>query len=179
MICWCRAQVIVHLTRLINSKTTCLGRHCYMYQFTNLHRKQWDEQHLRKPSFKLKQTLLCASFKQVWIKTNNSRSLNSPLAYRIDVMGYINWQLTPKMGKTPLTLLLVIEPWNIIWLQCQRVVVGVARKQCYRDIAGLLDGRLGIVEEVVGALDPQERVKVHLETVQDTDLLPGFKRLNW
>lgn len=87
--------------------------------------------------------------------------------------------LHQKTGKTPLTLLLVIEPWNIIWLQCQRVVVGVARKQCYRDIAGLLVGRLGIVEEVVGALRPQERVKVHLETVQDTDLLPGFKRLNW
>lgn len=97
MICWCRAQVIFHLTRLINSKTLCLGRHCY--QFTNLHWKQWPEQHLRKPSNKLKQTLLCASFKQVWIKTNNSRSLNSPLAHRIDVMGYINWQLTPKNGK--------------------------------------------------------------------------------
>lgn len=97
MICWCRAQVIFHLTRLINSKSLWLGRHCY--QFTNLHWKQWPEQHLRKPSIKLKQTLLCASFKQVWIKTNNSRSLNSPLAHRIDVMGYINWQLAPKNGK--------------------------------------------------------------------------------
>lgn len=46
------------------------------------------------------------------------------------------------------------------------------------DTVYLLDGRLGIVEEVVGALHPQERVKVHLGTVQDTDLLPGFKRLN-
>nr|XP_019928150.2 adhesion G protein-coupled receptor L4-like [Crassostrea gigas] len=52
-------------------------------------------------------------------------------------------------------------------LQCQRVVVGVARKQCYRDIAGLLDGRLGIVEEVVGALHPQERVKGYLD-IYDT-----------
>lgn len=84
-----------------------------------------------------------------------------------------------KEKRPTLIFSIVPESWIIIWLQCQRVVVGVARKQCYRDIAGLLDGRLGIVEEVVGALHPQERVKVHLGTVQDTDLLPGFKRLNW